>query len=406
LTKNNQTQLLRAEELWSSAGLSPTTAILGPVGELDVAPLLGWREVLDREPASGDSVIAVVGESPLARLADFYLALAGYPVGVDVCLLVGDDLMHFCDLANLSRLSRCEVSIRAVATMAYPQLRVGVVLSRVKARKGESAEQLRDRIIGGAFPGLYQALQDAYDSKEQILRSVGSHESLEELRDKLARIERELDITRARAHAVSARLDHVEASATWRAGSLVTQVARDPRQILSATRGAFAIFRTRRNRIRGTASSASASMVLNGDQVLGNFVLHGLQNDTLVALVGSSDDRVALSTAFAVVTLAPHDCVAKLESARPKYLVISTDAARSDSLWCYLGSASGVDKEAALLAAIKRARALDIPAILVKKGHVVGWRSIELASDSAVMTENEDLTKAVGNATKLQTVRG
>jgi hypothetical protein len=282
---------------------------------------------------------------------------------------------------------------------------MGVVFSRVKARKGDSAEQLRNHIIGGVFPGLYQALRDTYDSKEKLWESMGSHESLEDLRDKLARSERELDISRARAHAVSARLDHVEASATWRAGSLVTQVARDPRQLLRATRGAFEIFRNRRNRVRGAASSASASVVLNGDQILGNFVLHGLQNDTLVALVGSVDDRLALSADFAVVTLAPHDCVAKLESARPQYLVISTDSAKTDSLWCYLGSASGVDKEAALVASIQRARALDIPTILVKKGHVVGWRGIELASDSTVVVESEDITKAVGRATVLQKVR-
>ena len=396
---NDAVELSRVEEFWSAAGLSENQFILGPAGDVDVAPLLGWRNVIEGPPASGDCVIAIVGNAPYATISDLVAELGSYPVGVDICLLVTGDIDVFCDIKNLRRVARCGVEVKQAAGLAHPDLRLGVVLQRAKSRNSMTGEQMREQILIDAFSGIYRALRISEDANSDLYRTLGANETVQRLKQERAQTERQLEITRSRMHALSARLDHVERSATWRVGALITQAGRDPRQILKVFGGALGIWRGRRNRARGSAPTASASISLNGDQILGNFVLHGLANETVVGLIGSQPELGLLAERFAVVALAPHDAVAKIETARPEFLVISTDASSPDCVWCYLGSPNAIDKENTALAAIERARALQIPTILIRKRNQGDWRSLETASEVVVESNDAsllaDVTKAM-----------
>lgn len=392
MTRPIDSSLVRAEELWAVAGLSDDTVILGTVGEIDVAPMLGWREIVKRPPQSGDCVISVVGESPFASRSEFTAALSDYPDGTRVCVLIGGDINQFCRLENMNHLALADIVIERVAGLSYQHLRLGVVIRRVKQRQSRTGEQLRDQILIGAFGGVYQALQLAEDINNDLIRTIGNRESMTALKEEKALKERELEMTRSRVHAVLARLDHIEASATWRVGALVIDFARKPSDVQQALKGGLKIWRNRRSRVKGAGSSHSGGIALSGQQLLGNFTLHGLTNETVIALIGSPQEVRKLARTFSVVTLAPHDAIAKLESARPTCLVISTEATRPDSVWCYLGSASALDKEVTLLATIGRARALGLAVFLLKKPGSGGWRTIELACDGAVVDTGQDLS--------------
>ena len=387
---------LRAEEFWSLAGLSKQEVVLGPVGDFEVAPLLGWREVVTRKPEKGDSVIAVVGQDPFASLADVATAISSYPVGVDVLVLVTGDVNEFCRPANMKKLAEAHINISQVAALAYPDMRLGVVFHRTKSRAGASAEELRAQILTSAFGGIYSALRESEEVADDLLKTLGGRESLDSLRAEHARLARELELSRSRSHALSTRLDHVEASATWRVGALVTQVARDPRKIWSSLRAGLAIWRNRRSRVRSSASSASGAPLLDGDQLLGNYILHGMTHATVLALIGSKRTLKDLSKKFAIVTLAPHDAIAKLESVRPNFLVIVNEPDLLSSVWCYLGGASALDKEQAVLAAIERARALGVKTIFLNQIRSSQWQAVAEASDFAITFDARDeLTSAI-----------
>ena len=316
-------------------------------------------------------------------------------------LIAVGNVQEFLGFETMQKLTKTDFDFLAAAVLAYPDMRLAILLERVKPKKALDADEMGSLISQACAAGFAEALAEAEDENHALLRAFGSEVTAAKLRDANALLERELEITKSRMHAGLSRLDHLERSATWRVGDVVVGAARSPKRALQALPQLIKIWRSRRNTNRARDATALIG-VINGEQILGNHVIYGLENSPLIGLVGSSENREHLAQAYAVVCLHPHDLIARLESARPAMLLITSDAANPNEPWCYLGSPNGLEKERALLGVIERARGLGIPSVFVKFDETAGdWVSIEVASDlQAHLNTDKKLSNEVGKLIK------
>jgi len=375
-------------DFWSELGLTGHRAVQTSVNAINLAPLLPQTELLTEASTGDDVVIAVVGPPPFTDVSQFVRGATSLLVNTRVLLIVAGDPLEFLAPETMKKLTKADFNYLAASVLAYSDMRLAIYLERVKPKKALEAKELGSLVSQACAAGFAEALVEAENENHALLRAFGSEVTAAKLRDANAALERELETTKSRMHAGLSRLDHLERSATWRVGDVVVGAGRSPKGALQALPKLYKIWRNRRNTNRQRDATALVG-ALNGEQILGNYVIYGLENEFLVGLVGSSKDREELAESHSVVCLYPHDLIAKLESARPAMLLITCDAASPNEPWCYLGSPSGLEKERALLRGIERARGLGIPSVFVKFDETAGdWRAIEAAIDSPIQLQN------------------
>lgn len=420
-------QPLSLQEALAYFGLASANAVIGPSGQFDLSPLLGRYEFQQFQPkaqvqaktkakakakaANGegtqsvdvaDVVVSIIGGYPYATAAELLEAAKSYPVGVRLLLLFGGEPSHAFQSENLKILAKANLQFGKAVVLRYPHIRVAAQFRLVSPKHADTPSEIENFLKVETALGLANALVGTENETQDLLRAIGSEAQTQSIREENAILQRELEIVRGRMHASLSRLDHVERSATWRVGDAVVGMGRSPQQAWRVLPKLFQIWRGRKSRTVTRGSSATATTLVSGEQMLGNYPIQGLENQPLIGLVGDVESLTRLAEDFAVVSLAPHNLIARLESSRPALLVITTRAAEPDSLWCYLGSAQALDKEKQLINGLTRARALGVPSLLLQPKATAGdWRAVEAAVDASWgLDSSKELNRAVNKYCK------